>query len=280
MRTWQADEVIIWPNISEERRRSAFQFAGLAAALGILLPANLSPLSRVSFNRLFLILNSRIGPYFVHTDSDRGPTTMGLHNQMVVGLGSINSTPMNSTIQIVMYAVLAVVCIEVLRRLLLLMRKGGNADRPASYGGDWGFWRWLIRAIRALIAGLRGLYGAASGWFFNAEANENTTTGSQAQRRKRRRAPTEPHALVRYLFARYLEMGSAHGRQREKDETAAEYRARLAQELQTEGIEAVTDLTSLYERIRYGQMPADTSLAAASKRYWAAAIKALRSLGR
>lgn len=279
LRTWQAADTVVNAEVSATWRQWVWRSALAASVAGVLLPANVSPWSKLSFNAFFLNFNSKVAPYFVRMG--RHHSSSPVNKSFTVNLEPRANPPMDMAYGLVLLVVLVGVVIYVICRMMPYMRvRRGSDARPANFTGDWEFWRWLWEALRNLIRGIRGIYNKATGWLLDSDGNETVTNAAAIKRKARRRMPTEPRALVRFLFARFLEMGAANGRQRTAVETAQEYQARLAPDLAPEDLAAVQDLTLVYQRVRYGAHSADESLAAKCKRFWADAVRALRRIGR
>ncbi len=271
------EEILVLQDDTSMLRYWSRRGLAIAVIAGILLPANLSPLSRISLNKLFADLTTKLGPLFT-----TGPKVRHLfrfHFNLLgskdVGLStSLLPWPLLVFLNGCLMLLLTTATFLTLRRLWRMLRTNrGQAYHYGDYDSIWRrFWQalrdWFRRAGRMLQA-----------WVTPGRSGRvrNKLVLPRGQRSGR---PGEPGLLVRWLFARLLRRAGETGQPRSTNETAAEYGQRLKRSMLAEGAAALSGLTRLYEQARYGRIPLGAATAGAAVSLWRTAWRGLRRLGR
>lgn len=277
-RWWETENAFVYGSVDQAWVRWTWQVAAGFAGVALVLPAGLSPLSSLPFGTLFARISAVVAPFFVRGGRQRGRAPSRLGEKLATAVFDSEAAgawdgPVRAGAALLMLA-LVLALLWALYRFWPLLRTG-EQQRPLGHDKDKGFWRWLWSSLLGLFR------RATANLFAPTQAGERSRerpAGLRKRQRIKRRVPTEPQALVRFLFGLFLERGASRGRGRGNVETAGEYQLRLAHDLPPAGAEAVSDLTGVYERVRYGQEPIDTLKAASFRRCFAAAVRALRQL--
>jgi len=274
-RRWQADsETVISDRIDSARWRNSWRMVLTPSVLAMVLPANISPLARLTFDDLFLRMNAVVAPFFVRTGPADSRSSSELAERMAEGLDRPPQLSVGSLVGIVLTVVAVLWAI---RRLLPLMSVG-KTERIGWWERDQGVLRWLWELLREWWKKLTGRRIDGEEHKTSRLRTVGSAKGLRASRGRRmtRRIPSEPRAVVRFLYARFLERAASRGWKRRADETAGEFGARMAVELSPGGAEAVVGLTGVYESVRYGPAAVDAGLVTLFRRHVAVVFRLLR----
>jgi hypothetical protein len=275
---WRAGgEAVISDRLASARWRDAWRMVLTPGVIAMILPANISPLARLTFDSLFERINTVVAPFFVRTGPADSRSSSELAERLAESLDAPHQFSFGSYAAMLL-TVLAV--LWVIKRFLPLMGVS-RAERLGWWERDRGLLRWLWDVLREWWRRMTGrlLEGEAR----DASHMQTETLADpriSGGQRRGRRVPSEPRALVRFLYARFLERAAGRGWRRRADETAGEFGARMADELSPGGAEAMTGLTGVYESVRYGSAAVDAGLVTLFRRHAAVVFRLLRRRSR
>lgn len=248
---------------------------GLAAAatlLGLLLPGNLSPLSRFNYFDFFTHATERVGWLFVRQGAIVQIPTFRL--PVIDAWGPVGAW----TARLLLVG-LALLALWVAVSLVVLLFTPSRTERvfgTRTGAGFRAFWRWALSLFRTLAQRV-------------SEAGARLARPEPGTERARSRTirledgeealPLSPAARVRLLFLRLLQVGARLGRPRTGAQTAAEYAADWARAV-PDGEQELTALARAFERARYSLQPVDDQTAQAALSAWRRAVRGMRRCGR
>lgn len=274
---WQHDEAMVSDRLAPTWWRRSWHATFGISLVGVLLPANLSPLARLSFDTLFYQMNARVAPFFVREAVADSRAPSELAGRIAEGLDASRPSGLGYTLgSFVLMLVLVVTVLRIIKRLLSIMG-AGTQERMGTWERERGLWRWLWESLLDWWRRMTGLLleGREGSGSHGMTLTFRRRQGS-LDRRAPTRAPSEPRASIRFLYARFLERAAARGWIRQADETAGEFGERLSEELSPSGVQAVAGLTDVYESVRYGASAADASLVGIFRGHLTVAFRQLR----
>jgi hypothetical protein len=273
LKTWETQERFVQESVVPVWNVWTFRLAALAGGIGLALPANLSPLGNISFNSLFEAVNRYVSPFFVRSKTGRATTGGSTAAKIAEQAVRAETFSFTGIFNLLLYVALTVGVIWVLRRFWQLTRVRKEQQQSLAFGKDKGFWRWLWQTIL-------GWFRRATEKLLESQVQEKSAGTKRGVRKyaPKKRVPTEPYALVLYLYARFLEKAASYRRHRKQYETAWEFRQRLLAGGAEQDAESITELTLLYQEVRYSSNQADTGIAHTFKSVWTAAVRALKRL--
>ncbi len=274
---WQQDDAVISDKLASVWWRKSRQVAIVTSLIGVILPANLSPLAHLSFDTLFVRMNAMVAPFFVREAAADSRARSELAGRLAEGLDTAQPSGLGYALgSFVLMLVLVVTVLWVIKRFLPMMGVGAQ-ERKGTWEREQGLWRCLWQSLLSWWRRMTGLLleGDAASESRKMMAILRRREGSRS-RRVRRSVPTEPRASIRFFYARFLERTAARGWMRRDDETAGEFGERLSEGLSPSGAHAAARLTDVYESVRYGDSAADAGLVSIFRQHLIVVFRQLR----
>jgi hypothetical protein len=273
LKTWDTQERVVQVNVVPTWNVWTIRLAALIGCIGLALPANLSPLGNISFNGLFETINRRVSPFFVRSKTGAATSSGSVGAKVLEQATQSEALPFTGVISLILYVAITIIVVWVLRRLWLMTRVQNVQHKAIEFGRDKGFWRWLWETIA-------GWFRRATDKLLEATTQEKNAVSERGIGRysKKEKAPTEPYALVLYLYNRFLERAANHQQQRKQYETAWEFQNRLLPRATEQDAVHITELTLMYQEVRYSGNETDTGIAQTFKKVWAVAVRTLKNL--
>lgn len=263
-----------------------FLVAGVAVALSLVAPADVSPISRQGLHTFLVRFTEFVGPFFV--SARRGAAASGGSGtawERLVQLflpsadsgGASGASALSLAVEVFLALAFLAVTGYALWRFMQLarLRRGEAPDTGPGYG-DRGLLAEIFLWLRDL---LRSLFGRLARWAGRLAAGGEAGEAPHRRRRIRRGVTDKdlaghPARRIRLLFALLLRDLRRQGYPREAVETAYEYAARVRR-VRPDVAHEMDDVVRIYVQARYS--PED-SLSVLERAYQAlrAAVDRLR----